>query len=118
MTDLDLPRSRYPFAADLAPRGASSHDLKSKSLSLEDGQLDILEFQQMIKVELASHLPGNWRSRCRKIIKLRRAFLNADLDGGGTISRDELEIVLLSSDASVEPCEPPCFATCMCVWRF
>ena len=71
--------------------------------SLEDGELDMREFQALLRHDLAALLPGDWRSRCAEIVKLRRAFLNADLDGDQTIERDELEVVLLSGDATKDP---------------
>ena len=71
----------HPFAVDLTRSSSGRH---VQSNSLVDGQLDMVEFQQLIKVELASQLPGDWRSRCRKVLKLRRAFLIADLDSGGS----------------------------------
>jgi hypothetical protein len=93
-----------------------------------DNLLDFAEFRHLLESdeELRAQLPGDWRARCRQICKLRRAFLSADLDGDQvracgsacvrhaqvnealpltepiwqTITRAELEVVLLSSSAS------------------
>eukprot|EP01052_Picozoa_sp_SAG31_P035788 SAG31_NODE_4365_length_3307_cov_10.960723_2_plen_192_part_00 len=71
-------------------------------VSTADLTLDIVEFQHMLECELDPLLQGDWQSRCRHIVKLRRAFEMADIDGDLTIGREELEIVLLASDASNE----------------
>lgn len=74
------------------------------ALSLVDGELDIHEFQHMIKYDLKDFFPdGDWRSRCRKIEKLYRAFHTADLDADLFIQRDELETVVFATDAAAEP---------------
>lgn len=65
-----------------------------------DGVLQFEAFKHLLASdELIAHLPTDWRARCRKITKLRRAFLNADLAGDHTITRAELEVVVLASDA-------------------
>lgn len=74
--------------------------------SVVDAKLDLHEFAFLIKNQLAESLPGNWRQRCRKIVKLRRAFLNADLDGDQSITRRELHIVLLSNNAKFGEVSP------------
>lgn len=73
-------------------------------LSVVDGELDIHEFQRLIKYELKDFFPDdNWRSQCRKIQKLHRAFHTADLDGDLFIRRDELETVVSAGDAAADP---------------
>jgi hypothetical protein len=52
---------------------------------------------------LDKHLPGDWRSRCAQIVRLRRAFDAADIDGDLSIAQDELELVLLANDPSQVP---------------
>ena len=91
-----------PFAAHPEPAAVGSSS-SGGEISVVDGQLDVFEFQHLIKHELVSVLPGNWRTRCRKIVKLRRAFLSADLDGDRTIRKDELSTVVLASDVTTNP---------------
>ncbi len=72
--------------------------------SVVDGELDVFEFQRMIKYELKEFFPdSDWRSRCRKIEKLHRAFHTADLDGDQIIVRDELETVVIATDVGADP---------------
>lgn len=60
-----------------------------------DGALDMHEFQRLIQHEFTKVFPEhNWRTGCRKIVKLHRAFQTADLDGDHSIQQDELELVI------------------------
>eukprot|EP01047_Picozoa_sp_COSAG01_P107789 COSAG01_NODE_36770_length_512_cov_10.123487_2_plen_83_part_01 len=50
-----------------------------------NGELDLLEFRHMLKHELAPYLPrGDCRRFCQRLVRLRRAFDTADLDGAHT----------------------------------
>lgn len=61
---------------------AQQTELADAGLGVMNGELDLLEFRHMLKHELAPYLPrGDCRRFCQQLVRLRRAFDTADLDG-------------------------------------
>jgi Ca2+-binding EF-hand superfamily protein len=51
---------------------------------------------------LKTHLPPNWQAHADDMRKLREAFDNADVDGDNQLELEELEMVILSMNASAK----------------